>query len=75
MASNLLGYEDLVECPYNRAHQILRSRIQTHLVRCRKSHPDIHLEICPFNSTHLMKKEDKDVSILKVERFRYPFRM
>lgn len=48
----LPGYEDLVECPYNKAHQIMSSRMQTHLYKCRKNYPDLKYIKCPFNETH-----------------------
>jgi len=48
---------DLVTCPYNPAHSIKKSRIQIHLVKCRRSHPDV-LKICSFNATHHIPKEE-----------------
>lgn len=68
-SNNLAGYNDLVECPYNKAHQIMRSRLQFHLVRCRRSHPNSEKVTCPFNTTHIMNKEELDVST--VINFRY----
>lgn len=62
--SNLPGFEDLVECPYNKSHQILRSRIQTHLVKCRKNHPNSGKRTCLFNVTHIINKEEFDVGYL-----------
>ena len=29
-------YEDLVTCPYNKFHQIKKSRIQYHILQCKK---------------------------------------
>ncbi|XP_029723168.1 gametocyte-specific factor 1 homolog [Aedes albopictus] len=51
-SSVLRGYEDLVECPYNRAHQIMQFRMQTHLTKCRKNYKDLKYVKCPFNETH-----------------------
>lgn len=62
MSTKLPGYEDTVICPYNKSHIILRERIQFHLVRCRRSHPNIKLETCPFDLVHRMRKEDLEVS-------------
>ncbi len=31
----LLPEDEVVTCPYNMAHQILKARLHTHLVRCR----------------------------------------
>ncbi|XP_058823701.1 gametocyte-specific factor 1 homolog [Topomyia yanbarensis] len=55
---NLLGYEDIVECPYNRAHQIMSFRMQTHLYKCRKNHKDLKYVKCPFNETHDMPAQE-----------------
>ncbi|XP_055586300.1 gametocyte-specific factor 1 homolog [Uranotaenia lowii] len=49
---SLQGYEDLVECPYNKAHQIMKFRMQTHLYKCRKNHKHLKYVRCPFNETH-----------------------
>lgn len=61
MSTKLPGYDETVTCPYNKCHIILRSRIQTHLIKCARSHPDIKLEVCPFDVTHRFKTEDKKV--------------
>ncbi|XP_058451027.1 gametocyte-specific factor 1 homolog [Malaya genurostris] len=55
---SLLGYEDIVECPYNRAHQIMSFRMQTHLYKCRKNHKDLKYVKCPFNETHDMPQQE-----------------
>ncbi|XP_053691073.1 gametocyte-specific factor 1 homolog [Sabethes cyaneus] len=55
---SLLGYEDIVECPYNRAHQIMSFRMQTHLFKCRKNHKDLKYVKCPFNETHDMPEQE-----------------
>jgi hypothetical protein len=46
------GYDGVITCPYNPCHQILRHRMQTHLVKCRKSYPDVVMQKCPFNAAH-----------------------
>ncbi|XP_055683859.1 gametocyte-specific factor 1 homolog [Lutzomyia longipalpis] len=56
MSNKPHGYSNLVECPYNRAHQIENGRrFQTHLVKCRKEYEKLHTTEkvqCPFNATH-----------------------
>lgn len=53
---------ELLTCPYNKAHQIQRNRMQTHLIKCRKSYPEILKTVCPFNVTHLVKEPELAVS-------------
>ncbi|XP_063709557.1 gametocyte-specific factor 1 homolog [Culicoides brevitarsis] len=60
MYKNPAGFEDVQTCPYNPCHQILPHRMQTHLVKCAKQHPDIVLVFCPFNRTHRLKQEDME---------------
>nr|ACO11280.1 Gametocyte-specific factor 1 [Caligus rogercresseyi] len=49
--------EETVQCPLEISHRILPSRFQYHLVRCKRSHPHVHLKICPFNSTHYLEEQ------------------
>ena len=58
--TGLLKHEETLTCPYNPSHQILKSKMTVHLVRCRRSNLDKKVEICPFNSSHHVKKEDYD---------------
>ncbi|NXF85270.1 GTSF1 factor, partial [Eubucco bourcierii] len=48
--------ERLVQCPYDKHHQIRARRFPYHLVKCRKSHPKEakQLATCPFNARHLV---------------------
>nr|CAI5835179.1 unnamed protein product [Callosobruchus analis] len=39
-------------CPYNPAHYILRKRMNTHLVKCKRSYPESKLVECDFNMLH-----------------------
>ncbi|XP_055303677.1 gametocyte-specific factor 1-like [Sitodiplosis mosellana] len=61
--NKLPGYGDTVICPYNKCHVIMKSRIQTHLIKCAKQHPEIQLETCPFDVTHKFRPEDKNAHI------------
>ncbi|XP_065366174.1 gametocyte-specific factor 1 homolog [Calliphora vicina] len=47
---------DLLPCPYNDSHLILRKRFQVHLIRCRRSYPNAPVIVCPFNVTHRVNK-------------------
>ncbi|XP_039447780.1 gametocyte-specific factor 1 homolog [Culex pipiens pallens] len=44
--------EDLLFCPYNRAHRIRPDAMPKHLYKCRRNHPKTKLVICPFNTIH-----------------------
>lgn len=55
------GYVRTVTCPYNKSHNILSERFQTHLVKCAKNYPNINLLKCPFNTTHLVVESELDV--------------
>lgn len=43
-------------CPLDPAHQIRRSRMQFHLVRCMKNHTLEDKVVCPYNSVHIVDK-------------------
>ena len=60
MTGGLLKHEETLTCPYNPSHQILKSKMTVHLVRCRRSNLDKKVDICPFNSSHHVKREDYD---------------
>jgi len=55
----LLPWEKTITCPYNPAHQITVERIQTHLVKCRRNHPDTEIVICPYNASHHVPKAEE----------------
>uniref|UniRef100_A0A1B0G8S2 CHHC U11-48K-type domain-containing protein n=1 Tax=Glossina morsitans morsitans TaxID=37546 RepID=A0A1B0G8S2_GLOMM len=42
---------NLLQCPYEKSHQILESRMQFHLIRCQRNHPNAPKGVCPFNVT------------------------
>ena len=48
----LMPWEKTTTCPYNPAHQITIERIQSHLIKCRRNHPNSNHVICPFNASH-----------------------
>lgn len=55
--------DDMVECPYDKAHRMLRKRLAKHLIKCRVNHPDAELQKCPFNNTHLVPEPEFVVNI------------
>ncbi|XP_061386375.1 uncharacterized protein LOC133321298 [Musca vetustissima] len=48
----------MVECPYNKAHRMLRKRLQSHLLKCRLQYPNVELRKCPFNLSHLIPEPE-----------------
>lgn len=67
--------EELMQCPYDPVHRILPKRMQTHLIKCRKSllaqttspyHQRAkNMVICKFNTLHHVQKEDLDAHHMK----------
>ncbi|NXX41033.1 GTSF1 factor, partial [Tricholaema leucomelas] len=59
--------EHLVQCPYDKHHQIRACRFPYHLVKCRKSHPEVakQLATCPFNARHLVPHHHLGDHIIK----------
>jgi len=55
---------DLVLCPYNKAHKMLRKKLQQHLIKCRAYYKDeVELLVCPFNKAHLIPEPEYVVSV------------
>ncbi|XP_034254532.1 gametocyte-specific factor 1 homolog isoform X2 [Thrips palmi] len=50
--------EKYLVCPYNTAHTILKYRMNTHLVKCRKQHASLDWGRCVHNSNHHMPKAE-----------------
>ena len=53
----------LLTCPYNSSHKITMDRIQTHLVKCRRNHPEADLVVCPYNANHHMPKPEEQFHV------------
>ncbi|XP_073830954.1 uncharacterized protein isoform X2 [Musca autumnalis] len=50
--------DDMIECPYNNSHRMLRKRLQSHLLKCRVNYPNVELRKCPFNLSHLIPEPE-----------------
>ncbi|KAM3617574.1 uncharacterized protein V6R79_008353 [Siganus canaliculatus] len=52
--------EKLLQCPFDKNHQIRACRFPYHLLKCRKNHPKLasELKTCPFNARHLVPKHE-----------------
>lgn len=48
-----------ITCPYDECHQILPHRIQYHIVKCAKNHPEMDMAICPYNATHHIPRKQE----------------
>jgi len=59
----LMPWEKTTSCPYDPSHQITVSRIQTHLIKCRRNHPTTDHVICPYNASHHIPKAEEKMHI------------
>ncbi|KAK7863298.1 hypothetical protein R5R35_005341 [Gryllus longicercus] len=59
------GQDEIVPCPYNPSHQINKSRLQYHIVKCEKQHAQRELVTCPYNATHRLPKPELAVHIFE----------
>ncbi|XP_029911362.1 gametocyte-specific factor 1 [Myripristis murdjan] len=52
--------DKLLQCPFDKNHQIRACRFPYHLIKCRKNHPQLasELKTCPFNARHLIPKHE-----------------
>nr|XP_061802723.1 gametocyte-specific factor 1-like [Nerophis lumbriciformis] len=52
--------DKLVQCPFDKSHQIRVCRLSYHLMKCKKNHPQLakELKTCPFNACHLVPKHE-----------------
>ncbi|XP_047575771.1 gametocyte-specific factor 1-like [Lutra lutra] len=55
-----LDPEKLLQCPYDKNHQIRACRFPYHLIKCRKNHPDVanKLATCPFSARHQVPRAE-----------------
>lgn len=60
--------QELLECPYETSHRILKSRMQVHLGRCRRNHTNVPTVTCPFNVTHVLNKPELEASLIKLKK-------
>uniref|UniRef100_A0A182S2M0 CHHC U11-48K-type domain-containing protein n=1 Tax=Anopheles funestus TaxID=62324 RepID=A0A182S2M0_ANOFN len=51
--------DEMMICPYDKSHIIVRHRMPYHLVKCKKHHDKAQMmESCPFNAMHVVLKTD-----------------
>jgi hypothetical protein len=71
--SHLINPDSIVSCPYDSSHKIIASKLQNHIIKCKKSHPELDraLEICPFNALHRFLGSEREKHLSEcVDRFR-----
>ncbi|XP_068609132.1 gametocyte-specific factor 1 [Brachionichthys hirsutus] len=52
--------DELMQCPFDKSHQIRVCRFPYHIIKCRENHPKLakELKTCPFNARHLIPKHE-----------------
>ena len=60
-----MNYEELVTCPYNKFHQIKKSRIQYHIIKCKK------VMVLVFSPNYEEAFKLKDVDFLSKNKINY----
>lgn len=45
---------DMVECPFHKAHKVPKNRLQVHISSCPFRNSK-NFETCPFNALHIME--------------------
>ncbi|XP_057319200.1 nuclear pore complex protein DDB_G0274915-like [Microplitis mediator] len=66
----LREYEDpIVTCPLDSSHRIHKSRMQTHLTKCRKNHDLTNKIICPFNPLHIINANEEEKHYTECESY------
>lgn len=56
--------DELMECPFNAQHRIIRHRMPIHIVKCKKSYNGPPLETCPFNAMHMLPKANMSAHLM-----------
>jgi hypothetical protein len=71
--------DPIVQCPYNVSHSVLKSRMQSHLVKCKRNYPLANKAVCPFNAVHHVDKPDYQYHVSTcpdrrvIEGYKYEF--
>lgn len=65
--TSIPGYDDLLQCPYEKAHRILAPAMSKHLFKCRKNHPHQKFVSCPFNESHHVPEPELKIHVQKCE--------
>ncbi|XP_046868587.1 gametocyte-specific factor 1-like [Drosophila willistoni] len=52
-----------VECPFNRFHRILPTRLVLHLNRCARNYSGLKMVRCPFDITHVVRIAEMEAHV------------
>ncbi|GAB0201406.1 gametocyte-specific factor 1 [Grus japonensis] len=66
--------EALVQCPYDKSHQVRVSRLPYHLVKCQRNNPRVArtLATCPFNARHRVPQAELRSHVISCPDKRQP---
>lgn len=59
--------DEYVKCPYFPEHELRRSRLPYHIIKCQKNPNAPKLLACPFNYLHRVKPEDREDHMILCE--------
>lgn len=45
---------EIMTCPYNPQHRLIRHRMPYHIVKCKKNYTGPPLDVCPYNAMHIV---------------------
>ncbi|XP_043261984.1 uncharacterized protein LOC122402892 [Colletes gigas] len=57
---------DYTQCPFDKSHRIIRSRLQTHLVKCAKNYPGVKL-VCIYDASHKVDPQNYENHLKECE--------
>ncbi|KAG5677349.1 hypothetical protein PVAND_007114 [Polypedilum vanderplanki] len=68
--------KEMVVCPYNESHIILRARLPFHLLKCQKTYMGKKMIKCPYNAMHIFENSSllrKHIELGECEDFKFNY--
>ena len=61
--SHIHETDEWLTCPYDKNHRFPPGRLQPHILKCKKSHPELasSFVVCKYNATHLFLGSEIEV--------------
>lgn len=56
--------DEIVKCPYFPEHELRKSRLVYHIIKCQNNPQAPKLLICPYNFLHRVTKEDRESHLI-----------